>query len=157
MPEQKLFIYRNIRGDVNPHDVTVIQSDLIHFGAVHEERGFLTFRHDGVIEYCSSPEELEARFQYYQQNPQPLPEPRILKHRNPNKLPEVCFTGFKVDTKKELVQLAEKSFYIAKGVTQKLDYLVCGFRAGPAKVAKASAQGVSLLTEEEFRHIASDQ
>jgi NAD-dependent DNA ligase len=157
MHERKLFIYRNFHNEIKPHEVVVIQSDEKHFGALHPDRGFLTFRHDGVIEYVSSPEELKEHFEHIQQNPPPLPKPRIIKHRNPWELPEICFTGFKSEDKKELIESARRKFHVASGITGKLEYLVCGFRAGPSKVAKASEQGVHLITEDEFRFMISNQ
>ncbi len=156
MRERKFFIYRNFYDEIKPHDVVVIQSDEKHFGAMHHERGFLTFRHDGVLEYVNTPEELSARFEQIEQNPPPPLTRRIIKHRNPSELPEICFTGFKSEDKKELIETARRKFHVASNVTGNLVYLVCGFRAGPSKVAKASAQGVHLITEDEFRFMISN-
>jgi NAD-dependent DNA ligase len=156
MKERRFFIYRNFHNEIKPHDVVVIQSDERHFGAMHHERGFLTFRHDGVLEYVNTPEELAAHFHHYEQNPPPIQKPRVVKHRNPSELPEICFTGFKSEDKNNLIEAARRKFHVASNVTGKLEYLVCGFRAGPSKVAKASAQGVQLITEDEFRFMISN-
>lgn len=76
-----------------------------------------------------------------------LPKPA----KRPTK-PSVCFTGFGVTEKDELIELAERAGYkVVKSVTNRLSLLVYGENAGPAKCEKASQQGVELLTGAEFR------
>lgn len=64
---------------------------------------------------------------------------------------EICFTGFSKTDRERLEELAEIHGYIVrKGVTQNLDYLVCGKNAGPSKVSQAESRGATILDEEEF-------
>jgi len=64
---------------------------------------------------------------------------------------QVCFTGFSVSKKKELVELAGKNnFKIVASVTKNLDFLCGGENAGFRKIEKAESQGVQFLTEEQF-------
>lgn len=64
---------------------------------------------------------------------------------------QICFTGFNVSKKQELIDLAHNNnFHVVSSVTQKLDYLVGGDNAGPKKVEKAEEQGVQFLTESQF-------
>ena len=67
----------------------------------------------------------------------------------------VCFTGFGAEVKKEELQAAAEiaGFHVAKSVTKTLDYLVCGPEPGPSKLEKASAQGVNVVSAEEWKSI----
>lgn len=65
---------------------------------------------------------------------------------------QVCFTGFNVTMKKQLISLAtDSNLNVVKSVTKKLDFLVGGVNAGPMKIKKAQDQGVQFLNEEEFK------
>jgi NAD-dependent DNA ligase len=67
------------------------------------------------------------------------------------KLPEICFTGFSATEKTELVTLATSAHLrVVQTVNQSLSYLCAGENAGPAKLAKATAQGVVVLTRQQF-------
>ena len=70
------------------------------------------------------------------------------------KLMQVCFTGFSVSEKEELSALAkEHRLAVATSVTKDLAFLCTGPNAGPAKLAKATEQGVTLLTRPQFEHL----
>lgn len=63
----------------------------------------------------------------------------------------VLFTGFSKGHKEALESLAEAAGWeVRTTVSQSLDYLVCGHKAGPAKVAKADELGVAVIDEEIF-------
>lgn len=67
---------------------------------------------------------------------------------------QVCFTGFGLTEKKQLMSLAEeKNFNVVKSVTKKLDFLIGGDNSGPKKVEKAESQGVQFLTLEQFENL----
>ena len=80
------------------------------------------------------------------------------KHRWSNERPKdlretVCFTGFIATERDELIKIAEdKKLRIVNSVTTTLHYLVCGPNAGPSKLQKATAQGVAIMLEEDFRN-----
>ena len=64
---------------------------------------------------------------------------------------QICFTGFGVSKKQELIEISNKNnFKVVSSVTKKLDYLCGGENAGPKKIEKAEAQGVQFLTESQF-------
>lgn len=64
---------------------------------------------------------------------------------------EVCFTGFGVSEKKDLIAQAEDAkLKVVNSVTKKLGILVCGENAGPKKLEKAGAQGATALDAAEF-------
>jgi NAD-dependent DNA ligase len=65
--------------------------------------------------------------------------------------PDICFTGFRPDERAKWEELAEqKGYHIVTGVTVRLKVLVTGEAPGPAKLAKARQQGVTILSEAEF-------
>lgn len=64
---------------------------------------------------------------------------------------QVCFTGFNTSVKQRLIDMATvNNFNVVKSVTKKLDFLVGGVNAGPAKISKAESQGVQFLNEQQF-------
>jgi NAD-dependent DNA ligase len=64
---------------------------------------------------------------------------------------QVCFTGFGISKKAELVEHANNNqLKTVSSITKKLDYLVGGENAGPKKIEKAESQGVQFLNEEQF-------
>jgi len=66
---------------------------------------------------------------------------------------EVCFTGFSDSEKASLSQLAiDAGFMVVTAVTRNLSILCTGPNPGPAKLEKASKQGVPLMTLEQFKH-----
>ena len=64
----------------------------------------------------------------------------------------VCFTGFTLSEKTELERVAEaKNMRVVEQVNMGLHFLVCGPNAGPKKLEKASAQGVAIMSDADFR------
>jgi NAD-dependent DNA ligase len=65
---------------------------------------------------------------------------------------QICFTGFSTRERAELEAQAESllDMEIKSSVTRGLLYLCIGPDAGPAKVAKAQEQGVTVLSREQF-------
>ena len=64
---------------------------------------------------------------------------------------EVCFTGFDIKKRQELVDVADNNnLKVVSSVTKKLDFLCVGENAGPKKIEKARVQGVPFLNEEQF-------
>jgi len=67
---------------------------------------------------------------------------------------QVCFTGFGVSKKKELIHIAAiNNMKVVSSVTKKLDFLCGGDNAGPTKIEKAELQGVQFLTESQFLNL----
>ena len=66
----------------------------------------------------------------------------------------VCFTGFTTAEKNELASVAEQlNHKVVKSVVVKLNYLVFGPNAGPKKLEKATAQGVAIITDADYREM----
>lgn len=68
----------------------------------------------------------------------------------------VLFTGFAKARKQELEAMAEAAGWeVRSTVSQSLDYLVCGPKAGPAKVSKAEELGTTVIDEDVFGVLVS--
>ncbi|BBE51155.1 DNA ligase [Ferriphaselus amnicola] len=64
---------------------------------------------------------------------------------------EILFTGFSKERRAELEEQAELfDMVVRKNVTKNLTHLCAGTNAGPAKVAQAQANGVTIIDESEF-------
>ena len=64
---------------------------------------------------------------------------------------QICFTGFSTKEKAALVQIAtDNGLGVVSSVTKKLEFLVVGENAGPAKLKKAEEQGVPIMDVEQF-------
>lgn len=147
--ESKMFIYRDVHGNISAREVSNIsESDEYIQALCHSAQALRTFRKDRILEYISDINKVELKLQFHIENSPPPSNP--IK-RNPEKKPEVCFTGFKKDDKQRLISLAESAgLYIRPSVTSKLSILCCGYNAGPAKMEKARHQGVMVLSESQF-------
>jgi NAD-dependent DNA ligase len=76
--------------------------------------------------------------------------------RPPDIRQTVCFTGFTASEKDALIKVAEsRSLRVVQSVTTDLHFLVCGPNAGPKKLEKATAQGVAIISEEDFKTYAA--
>ena len=65
--------------------------------------------------------------------------------------PEVCFTGFGVTEREDIESRAlAGGLHVVTSVTKGLMLLVAGANAGPAKIEKARAGGISVLDRAEF-------
>ena len=63
---------------------------------------------------------------------------------------EVCFTGFRGPDKEHLKMMAsEAGFLVRPKPTKDLGLLICGYNAGPSKVAQAAKMGVPMVYEIE--------
>lgn len=70
------------------------------------------------------------------------------------RLNQICFTGFSAQEKDDLSTLAYASrLEVVSSVTKKLAFLCAGENAGPSKLAKATEQGVHILSLEQFHHL----
>jgi NAD-dependent DNA ligase len=71
--------------------------------------------------------------------------------RSTSSKPAICFTGFRPDERADMEKLAQQNGYRVVGsVTLKLKVLVTGEAPGPAKLAKAQQQEVTILSAAEF-------
>jgi NAD-dependent DNA ligase len=147
------FIYRDARGRISARELSDFsQSEEYIQGYSTADGEFRTFRKDRVLEQVADAASLQQRLDFHAANaPPPLPD----RKRNPDRLPEICFTGFKKEEKGRLVAIAQAAgMYVRPSVTRDLMFLCCGDNAGPKKLAKARKLGVILLTAAQFTTLA---
>lgn len=113
-------------------------------------QGHRTFRKDRVNHYIKGAEALDEP-QALRDYTVPKPQRRTSSY-NPDRRPEICFTGFAKADKARLEALATAAgFYpTKKTVTVHLLALCCGPRAGVKKIEKATEQGCLILNESEL-------
>lgn len=155
------FTYQTADGDVMDRHVIVhaVDDDYIE-GVCLLRKAVRTFRLDRIIgdvtseetgevadpwEWAAAIEEVPARLR----QPEPVPAWHPLAGR------EVLFTGFAAAERLRLEGLAmDANMIVRKSVTQNLDYLVAGPRAGAAKLAQAEEQLVEVISGEDFEALA---
>ena len=144
------FIYQDARGRITARVISDISETGEYIqGHCHAADELRTFRKDRILERLDRNDNVDERLHYHTSvNPPPKAQPKS------HDLLDVCFTGFKSDDKKRLIELAEsKGFIVRSSVTQKLNFLCCGYNAGPKKIEKARNQGVIALNENQFTHL----
>lgn len=147
MDKISTFIYQNARKNITIQSVSKISENEVYLqGFCTEANGFRTYRKDRILEIIEDGKISEERLEYYRLiNPPPMPSAKSLH------LLDICFTGFKSDDKKRLKELAENAgFIIRSTVSKNLNFLCCGYNAGPMKIEKAREQGAVAITEEQL-------
>lgn len=155
MAELKQFIYQNARGNVTAREIeNTSESGEYLQGICLKAHSLRTFRLDRILEYVNS-SNIEERLAFHLKHcPPPRPKRISTKRNNAKGQPEICFTGFKSEDKELLKELAEQSgMFIRISVTENLDFLCCGYNAGPKKIEKARHQGVVALSENQFKEM----
>nr|WP_141657292.1 BRCT domain-containing protein [Thiocapsa sp. KS1] len=154
--EVLVFIYRNGKGLISVQEVSDITEDDTYIQGFSINHGELrTYRKDRVLESVSPDTPIAERMAFYQDTlPPAIPlsdRARIvIPHRNG--VPEVCFTGFKAEDKTDLCKLAEGwGMVVRTTVSSRLTFLCYGYNAGPIKMERARKQGVTILSEYQFR------
>lgn len=145
--EEVLFLYRNARGEITARRVSDIsETDDYLQGYCHMAEDLRTFRKDRILETLEDDSDIDAKYEYHKRNsPEPKGPPKS------HHLADVCFTGFKSEDKKRLIDLSEQHGLIVRSsVTRALNYLCCGYNAGPKKIEKARSQGVVAVNEQQF-------
>ncbi|MBU3068268.1 hypothetical protein KOI40_00370 [Aestuariicella sp. G3-2] len=145
------FIYRNAKNEISIQNIENVSISDDHYQGISvSENKLKTYRKDRVLEMLSGNENPEERRQYHLENSD-INEEATSRFLNRLSKPEICFTGFKKDEKVKLTNLAEeRGMFIRVNVTKNLDFLCCGYNAGPAKIENARKQGVVALTEHQF-------
>lgn len=141
------FIYQDARGNITAREITDISETEVYLqGYCHLANDLRTFRKDRVLETLASGDDVESKVKHYISISPPPKAPPKSHH-----LLDVCFTGFKSEDKKRLKEMAESTGMVVRSsVTSSLNFLCCGYNAGPKKVEKARAQNVIALNEEQF-------
>lgn len=153
MPDDKTFIYKDARGYITARMVTNIsETERYIQGICLKAEALRTFRKDRILEYVDDPQIINEKLEYHlANNPNPISFPNS-HHGNIHGSPEICFTGFKKADKDELIKIAESAgMFIRSSVTKKLEFLCCGYNAGPKKIEKSRHQGVVVLSESQLK------
>ncbi|WP_413722746.1 BRCT domain-containing protein [Sodalis sp. RH24] len=143
------FIYINAKRIVRVFSLLQVSDSELHIQGICSQSNTLkTFRKDRIIEEFYTLDDALSRYetldksQYDHYVTSPKKKPSLL---------EVCFTGFKKNDKDRLITLAEENkLLVRSSVTQNLQFLCCGYNAGPTKVTAARMKGVIILNEDEF-------
>jgi NAD-dependent DNA ligase len=141
------FIYQDARGNITSRCVSNISENAAYLqGYCNTTKALKTFRKDRILEVLNSNENIETKINHYiSKSPPPKPPPRS------HHLLDICFTGFKSDDKKRLITMAENNgVTVRSSVTKNLNFLCCGYNAGPMKINAARDQGVITLSEDQF-------
>jgi len=141
------FIYQDARGNITAREISdVSETEAYLQGYCHLANDLRTFRKDRILEILAGGDDIESKVkQYISISPPPKAPPKS------HHLLDVCFTGFKREDKKRLKATAENAgILVRSSVTRSLNFLCCGYNAGPKKIEKARAQNVIALNEEQF-------
>lgn len=151
------FAYVASGGELTQRRVVVHQLDGEYFqGRCLMRNATRTFRLDRVIGDVTSEDsgEVVSAFEWAAgllHSPAPVVPDTCTTPAHPMGGKEVLITGFAAAERARLEQMAiEAGMTLRKSVTQNLDFLVAGPRAGPSKLAKAQLQLVVVLTGSEF-------
>lgn len=156
MSNDRKFIYRNASGVISVREVlNISETEEYLQGYCVKANAFRTFRKDRVLENIDESSNVEERLQFHIENSsltQKSQASRVSTRRSNTSAPEICFTGFKKADKIKLVELAESEGMVVRGaVTINLEFLCCGYNAGPKKIEKARHHGVIILNESQFK------
>lgn len=155
--ESLKFIYQDSKGHITARVLlNISETDKYIQGICQNKKELRTFLKSRVLEYVSDEAVIENRLRHHQSlHPSPIGPSlsrRFKREINALGKPEVCFTGFKEESKSILSKLAsDNGMLVRTEVTKNISYLCCGNNAGPKKIEKARNQGVVALDEEQFR------
>lgn len=164
--DSKMFVYVDSRGTISARAVVrVSESEGYIQGMCLMDDAFRTFRKDRVLEYVQDEGQLQSRLEHWQKPEKAEDVANQLANsrfsiggnglrpraKKPDNAIEVCFTGFKAADKDRLATIAsDAGMTVRTSVTTFLDFLCCGYNAGPKKIDKARHQGVVTLSEGQF-------
>ncbi len=156
------FTYETADGDVMDRHVIVQAVDGIYIdGFCLTRKAVRTFRLDRIIGNVSSENtgEVLAPADWAAEFSDATPHETPVLHNPSEALAycEVLFTGFSATERNRLECLAMSiRMTVRKSVTQNLDYLVAGPRAGASKLAQARLQSVNVITVDDFEQRRSE-
>ena len=150
-----IIIYKNRYNEVKAYALELVRESEDRFDAAQTDTGQIkTFIKenilaDGFASFVSADKEAKKLQKDYQ-----LIFPKRMPSRdgwnNKEGKFEVCFTGFREPDKAHLKMMASAAgFKVRPKPTKGLGLLICGYNAGPSKVAKAAQMGVPMVYEIE--------
>lgn len=140
------FVYQDAKGNISTREVTNWTDDGAYLeGYCHQAKDVRTFRRNRIVDVLQG-EHLLA----------PM-APRLDAGGKGGGAMEILFTGFPADDRFDLENEAEsQGMTVRKTVTQKLDFVCAGPKAGPTKLSKARSQGCVILDEDDFWSLVED-
>jgi hypothetical protein len=153
--DDMIIVYKNRYNEVKAYSLKLTRELEDRFDAIQTDTGQIkTFIKgnilaDGFLSFDRADKEAKSLQQNYELNfPQRMPS-RDGWNNKEGKF-EVCFTGFRRADKEHLEVLAtETGFRVRSKPTKGLGLLVCGYNAGPSKVAEATRMAVPVVHEIE--------
>jgi len=148
-------VYRNRYNEVKAYSLKLVRESEDRFDAAQTDTGQIkTFIKENILadsfaSFDSADKEAKILQKNYELNfPQRMPS-RDGWNNKEGKF-EVCFTGFRKADKEHLEAMAaEANFKVRSKPTKGLGLLVCGYNAGPSKVAEAIRMSVPVVYEIE--------
>lgn len=150
------FDYENAEGELSSRTVSVYEVDYPYFtGMCHTQAGERTFRFDRIVglvflnesQQFIAPYELHDLLRGY--NEQDLRRQRRAEQKNQL---EILFTGFSKALRADLEEIAKLSgMKVRKTVTENLDFICDGPRAGPVKQKQAAEVGAAFISGDQFK------
>ncbi|MCI5225133.1 MAG: hypothetical protein D3918_00400 [Candidatus Electrothrix sp. AX2] len=156
MSNDRKFIYCNASGVISVREVlNTSETEEYLRGYCVKANAFRTFRKDRVLEDIDESSDIEERLQFHIENSSLSQKSQAIHSSSRisnTSAPDICFTGFKKADKIKLAELAESEGMVVRGaVTTNLEFLCCGYNAGPKKIEKARHHGVIILSESQFK------
>jgi len=140
------FVYEDAKGNVSTRELTDWHDDGAYIeGYCHTANDVRTFRRDRIVSFLEGEHLLR-----------PI-APKLDQGGKAGGAMEILFTGFPTDERSTLEEDAESyGLVVRKTVTKNLDFVCAGPRAGSSKLAKARAQGCTILDEDDFWSLVED-
>lgn len=140
------FVYEDAKGNTSTRSLADWHDDGAYIeGYCLAAEDVRTFRRDRIISF------LEGEYLL-----RPL-APKLDQGGKAGGAMEILFTGFPNDERSALEEDAESyGLVVRKTVTKNLDFVCGGPRAGSTKLAKARAQGCTILDEDDFWSLVED-
>jgi len=148
-------VYRNRYNEVKAYSLKLVRESEDRFDAAQTDTGQIkTFIKENILaDSFASFDSADKEAKILQKNYE-LNFPQRMTSRdgwnNKDGKFEVCFTGFRKADKEHLEAMAaEANFKVRSKPTKGLGLLVCGYNAGPSKVAEAIRMSVPVVNEIE--------
>ena len=148
-------VYRNRYNEVKAYSLKLVRESEDRFDAAQTDTGQIkTFIKENILaDSFASFDSADKEAKILQKNYE-LNFPQRMTSRdgwnNKDGKFEVCFTGFRKADKEHLEAMAEEAnFKVRSKPTKGLGLLVCGYNAGPSKVAEAIRMSVPVVNEIE--------
>jgi hypothetical protein len=150
--KEAFIVYCNAKNELNKYHLVNVSTSEGHFQGVSlPERRFKTFKKDRVMGFYTGISALEDAdlLSFRIENLASTAASNSRQYTNGNV--DICFTGFSKLDRGRLETIAmNHGMSVKKDVSKKLNFLCCGYNAGPSKKSAALENGTLALTENQF-------